>query len=149
MVKAGDCAIVGKTIELLPNRPISERKEDLKGTSMFRFTAALAILAMGVSGCAPDPSKVAATYVSPATFASYNCNQIIAERNSVVKKVNELNVSQKKEADEDAALVGVGAILFWPALLFLGAGQDNSAQLAGIKGQYDALTAAGTSKGCF
>lgn len=116
---------------------------------MIRLTAALAIGAIGVSGCAPDPSKVVATYVSPAMFASYSCRQIITERNAVVVKVNELNAVQKKEADDDAALVGVGAILFWPALLFLGSGQDVSPQLASIKGQYDALTAAGTEKGCF
>jgi hypothetical protein len=106
-------------------------------------------ISTALSACASQPEKVVATYVSPATYSSYSCKQIISERNSVVQKVNELTGAQKKKASNDAALMGVGLILFWPALFGLAAGSDVEVQLANIKGNYDALTAAGTQKGCF
>lgn len=106
---------------------------------------ALALLA----ACAPEPDSIAATYVSPSTYSSYNCRSIVAERNRVVQKVNELTGVQKKKASNDAVATGVGLVLFWPALFMLGTGSDVEAQLATMKGNYDALTAAGTEKGCF
>lgn len=107
------------------------------------------VLAFSLAACAPQPEAVVATYVSPATYSSYSCKQIISERNLVVQKVDELNGAQKKKADNDSGTMAVGLILFWPALFFLGSGSDVAPQLATMKGTYDALTAAGTQKHCF
>lgn len=106
-------------------------------------------LAASVSGCAPQPEAITATYVSAATYSSYSCRAIVDERNRVVQKVNELTGVQKKKADNDAVATGVGMVLFWPALFFLGSGSDVEPQLATMKGNYDALTSAGIQKGCF
>ncbi|MDO9638596.1 MAG: hypothetical protein Q7J44_08640 [Pseudotabrizicola sp.] len=102
-----------------------------------------------LTACANQPDKVVATYVSPTTYSSFNCRQIISERNRIVQKVNELSGVQKKKADNDAAAMGIGMILFWPALFALGGGSDVEPQLASMKGNYDALTAVGTQKNCF
>ena len=107
------------------------------------------LMLMTLSACATPPDKVVGTYVSPATYSSYNCKQIVSERNRVVQKVNELTGVQKKKADTDAAVMGIGMVLFWPALFGLAAGSDVEPQLASMKGNYDALTAIGTQKGCF
>lgn len=104
---------------------------------------------LGLAACASQPEAVVGTYVSPATYSDYSCKQIISERNRVVQKVDELTGVQKKKADSDAAMMGVGMILFWPALFGLAAGSDVEPQLASMKGNYDALTAAGTQKSCF
>ena len=102
-----------------------------------------------LAACAAQPDQVAGTYVSPATYSSYNCSQLVAERNSVVRKVNELNGVQKQKADNDGAAMAVGMVLFWPALFFLGNKNDVAPQLATMKGTYEAITAAGTVKNCF
>lgn len=108
--------------------------------------AILGIIA--TAGCAPKPEDVVGTYVSPTLYSTYSCKQIITERNAVVQKVNELTGVQAQKAQNDATTTAVGAILFWPALFFVG--HDNNApQLAAAKGNYDALTAEGTAKGCF
>ena len=114
---------------------------------MSKLPAALAILS--IAACAPQPDQVTGTYVSPTTYSSYKCSQLVTERNLVVQKVNELNVAQKRKADNDGTAMAVGMILFWPALFFLGSKNDVSPQLASMKGNYDALTAAGVSKRCF
>ena len=102
-----------------------------------------------LGACAAQPDQVAGTYFSPATYSSYNCSQLVAERNSVVRKVNELNGVQKQKADNDGAAMAVGMVLFWPALFFLGNKNDVAPQLATMKGTYEAITAAGTVKRCF
>lgn len=102
-----------------------------------------------LGACASRPEKIHATYVSPATYSSYNCKSIIAERNSVVNKTNELSGAQKKKATDDAVATGVALVLFWPAAFLLAAGTDLEPQIASLKGNYEALTAAGHQKGCF
>ena len=112
-------------------------------------TAIIVATAMLLNACATQPAEVTGTYVSPSTYSGMSCKQIISERNRVVSKVDELTGVQKKKADNDAAMMGVGLVLFWPALFALGAGSDVEPQLASMKGNYDALTAAGTQKSCF
>ncbi len=54
-----------------------------------KLAALLALLQL--AACATQPEQVVGTYVSPTTYSSYNCKQIVSERNRVVQKVNELN----------------------------------------------------------
>jgi acetyl-CoA carboxylase carboxyl transferase subunit alpha len=49
---------------------------------------------------------------------------------------------------DDKAIVGVGMILFWPALFALGGTKQQEAELSRLKGEYEALSAAGVSKKC-
>ena len=116
---------------------------------MKKKTIVAMVASAQLAACAQQPDKVVGTYVSPATYSSYSCKQIVSERNRVVQKVNELTGVQKKKADNDAAMMGIGMVLFWPALFGLAAGSDVEPQLASMKGNYDALTAIGTQKNCF
>lgn len=108
----------------------------------------LSVTLAGIAGCAPKPEEVVGTYVSPSLYSGMTCKEIITERNAVVQKVNELSGAQAQAAQDDATTTAVAAVLFWPALFFVG-NNDNAPQLAAAKGNYDALTAAGTAKGCF
>ena len=80
-------------------------------------------------------------------YQSYNCNQIQGEVMRVNRKVIEVTGAQKSEADKDAVAMGVGLILFWPALFFL-IGDDKSGELAHLKGEYDALEQVAIMKEC-
>ena len=55
---------------------------------------------------------------------------------------------QDDVATKDAVAMGVGMVLFWPALFFLAAGDDKQAELANLKGQYEALESAAIQKNC-
>ncbi|MDA9223784.1 hypothetical protein N9P17_02575 [Tateyamaria sp.] len=115
----------------------------LRIATAFVFASSIAL-----SGCAKSPDKIVGTYVSPSTYSYMSCNQLIQERNAVVMKVDEFSVSQKKEANEDAVATGVALVLFWPAALFLADGGGNEAQLANLKGHYEALSTQISRKGC-
>lgn len=63
-------------------------------------------------------------------------------------KVSEVAGHQKQQASNDAVAMGVGLVLFWPALLSLAGGNDRKEELAGLKGQYDALNQIAIEKKC-
>lgn len=63
------------------------------------------------------------------------------------RKVNEVAGVQDKTASNDSAAMGVGLILFWPALFFI-EHSDQHVQLAELKGQYDALEQTAVQKNC-
>ena len=67
---------------------------------MKQTSVAVLLAVSAVAGCASKSENVVATYVSPSTYSSYNCKQIIAERNMVVNKVNELSGVQDKKGDK-------------------------------------------------
>jgi len=100
-----------------------------------------------VSGCATSPDKISASYVSPLQYQGYTCNQIKAELLRINRKILVVSGAQRKEATKDAVAMSVGLILFWPALFFL-IGEDKKAELANLKGEYEALELAAIQKEC-
>ena len=114
---------------------------------MFRKLVVVGACASLVAGCASTSDKISSTYVSPLTYANYDCDQIRMELTRVSAKVQEVAGSQNKQAKNDKVAMGVGLVLFWPALFFL-AGSDKKDELANLKGQYDALGTAAIEKKC-
>ena len=106
------------------------------------------VILMGVlSACATPPSEIVGTPTPTSNYTGLSCNALRAEQTRIVQTVNTLTGAQQSRADSDSAMMGVGMILFWPALLFL-KGDANAAQLAAAKGQYDAIQAVSIQKGC-
>ncbi len=101
-----------------------------------------------VSGCAARPSQIDGTYVSPAIYKDYTCDQLLSERRTIVENVRVITKQQADKAGGDAVAVGVGVVLFWPALFLLAAGKDREAELASYKGNYDAITKVAIEKKC-
>lgn len=52
-------------------------------------------------------------------YQGYDCDQIALEQNRIERRTGELYQSLKKEANADKWQMGVGLILFWPALFML------------------------------
>jgi len=109
-------------------------------------TSALLALAM-IAGCSTPPDKISASYVSPMQYVDYSCDQITHEMNRVQRQLVQVTGAQQKHANNDAVAMGVGLVLFWPALFFL-AGADQKEELARIKGEYEALQQAAIQQDC-
>ncbi len=101
-----------------------------------------------VGGCASRPSQIDGTYVSPAIYKDYTCDQLLSERQTIVDNVRVITKQQANKAGGDAVAVGVGVVLFWPALFLLAVGKDKEAELASYKGSYDAITKVAIDKNC-
>lgn len=99
-------------------------------------------------GCATAGRDVAATYVSPLQYANYDCEQLRLEMMRLHGRVNQLTGRLNEAATNDTSIAVVGAILFWPALFALGGTKQQEAELARLKGEYDALQIASVEKKC-
>lgn len=106
------------------------------------------LLALSTAACATSPDKISGSYVSPIQYANYDCDQVRMEMVRVSNKVREVSGAQKNQATSDAVAMGVGLVIFWPALFFLAGGNDRKEELAGLKGQYDALNEVAIQKKC-
>ena len=115
-------------------------------TRLTRTIAAVTSASL-LAACASSPDKVSASYVSPLQYGSYDCDQIRAEMTRVSARVKEVAGAQQRQARNDQIAVGVGLVLFWPALFFL-MSDDQKEELARMKGEYDALESAAIQKKC-
>jgi len=114
----------------------------------FKATVCTVVAAsMIAAGCSKKSTKIEPAYVSPARFQHLECDQIRAELVQVSARVREASGHQDDEANKDAVALGVGLVLFWPALFFM-IGDDRKAEIANLKGEYDALKQVATQKNC-
>lgn len=116
-------------------------------TTLSRITVGSVALCALLASCAPSSDKVHASYVSPMQYHGYSCSQIRQEMMIVARKVSDVSGTQDHQAGNDNAAMGVGLVLFWPALFFL-ANKDQRTELATLKGQYEALEEAAVQKNC-
>lgn len=71
------------------------------------------------------------------------------EMRGVGRRVNELYTDLDKEASADEVQMGIGLILFWPALFWLEGGDDErAAEYARLKGERQALEDTAVAKSC-
>ena len=100
-----------------------------------------------IAGCATSSDNITAKYVSPTQYNSFNCKQIEAEMIRVRNQVRTVANIQDDQATGDAVAMGVGLVIFWPALFFL-IGDDKEEELGQLKGEYQALEQASIQKEC-
>lgn len=110
-------------------------------------TLATALAVVGASACATHPNNIQAAYISPMTYSNYTCDQLREENARLARRVTEVTGQQEKRANNDSLALGVGLVLFWPALFFMANG-DQKEELSRLKGEYDALQTVATQKQC-
>ena len=92
-----------------------------------------------IISCASSPGEIKADYISPYRYNNWSCEQISEELIRVESNLRQVTATQQKKANTDAVGMGIGMILFWPALFLLAAGDDKEKELSQLKGQRDAL----------
>ena len=109
----------------------------------------LVIIGSLISGCASAPDEIRTSSVSPLKYKDYDCNQIIQEMSFVNEETTKLYTTLDKKSSDDNVAMGVGLVLFWPALFFLEGGDGPAAaEYAQLKGEYKALNRAAIRKNC-
>lgn len=112
------------------------------------MAVAMITAAFIVSGCASHPEKIPTQYTSPMQYDGYKCKQIAAEMQRVSARVTELGGLQEKAASNSDVTMGVGLVLFWPALFFLDSNSAQAVEYGRLKGEFNALEQAGIQKNC-
>ena len=103
---------------------------------------------MAAAGCASHPDKIDAKYVSPVSYQSWSCENLLEERTRLSREVTRVAGLQRENANADAAMMTVGLIILWPALLGMAATKDRKDELARLKGEYEAVEEQGRIKQC-
>jgi len=110
--------------------------------------ASAAIAAISLCGCAKNSSEITASYVSPIPYEALACRQIADEAQRISSRAMITAGLQDQKASQDAALVAVGAVIFWPALFALNGDGPQAAELSRLRGEMDALEQASARKRC-
>ena len=110
-------------------------------------TTAIAMSIIAV-GCASRPENISAAYVSPIAYQGLSCSQIANEVQAVSARAAAATGVQSKKATGDAVAMGVGLIVFWPALLFMQGDGASAAEVARLKGEMEALETASRQNNC-
>jgi len=101
-----------------------------------------------LGGCATASKDVPTSYVSPLQYQSYDCGQLVAETRRIQSRFMELGGRLDTAASNDAAIMGVGLLIFWPALFALGGTKQQEAEYGRLRGEYDAIQQASVQKHC-
>ena len=110
----------------------------------------LALVAVSMlGGCASKSTKISAAYVSPNEYASLSCVALEREMRDISQRVATITGQVDKEASADAWQMGLGLVLFWPALFFLEGGDGAlQSEYSLLKGKYEAVSKQYNRKGC-
>lgn len=103
--------------------------------------------ALILAGCASHSDKIDAAYISPLKYNSYTCSQLEQEYARVAQRSSIVNGQQDDIASNDAVAMGVGMVLFWPALFFIDS-DDKKEEVARLKGEHNAIEQIAIQREC-
>jgi hypothetical protein len=100
------------------------------------------------SACATASEDVRANFQPATMYEADSCETLGTKISAVKDEVYKVSGQQDQKRKIDQGATGVGAILFWPALLAIPLTKDHKRELADLKGKYEAMVRAGESKHC-
>jgi hypothetical protein len=118
------------------------------GVIMNKTIAVTVALAAALSSCASKPKDIEAAYVSSTLYESLPCDRLREEATAVSARAIAASGVQQKKADNDAVAVGVGLVIFWPALFFAKGDGASAAEVARLKGEMKAIETASLKNNC-
>ena len=137
------------TPSLRPGRtPPSARTPGALGVAAGTAALAMAFAAALTSGCASRSSDVAPQGANPAQFSSWSCDRIDEETARVQRRAAEVAWDVDERAGNNVVALGVGLMIFWPALLALRPEGPEAEDLARLKGRFEALRTASSQARC-
>jgi hypothetical protein len=115
----------------------------MKSTSLLLLAAGIAL-----SGCASKSADIAPAYISPVGYQSYSCQQLQQEAQGVSQRAAIASGQQDRAHRNDAVKTTIGAVIFWPVLLFNEGDGAKANEVANLKGQMNAIQQAAVQKNC-
>jgi hypothetical protein len=106
------------------------------------------LLVAFMAGCSTRAVDVKPVPADPADFAGWACDRIDDDLDRVLQRAVEVAYAVDERAGNNIVALGVGVAIFWPALLAMRPDGLEAAELARLKGRYEALRTASDRKGC-
>lgn len=109
---------------------------------------AWALAGLVLAGCASRSAEVKPLPSSPLAFAAWDCERIFEEADRVQQRAAEVAWSVDERAGNNIIALGLGTMVFWPALLAMRPDGPEAAELARLRGRHEALQAAAARRDC-
>jgi hypothetical protein len=104
--------------------------------------------AIVLCGCAKSSSDVTGSYISPLQYQNYSCQQLGEEAQRISARVAQTSGVQDQKRSNDQVATTAAIILFWPAAFLVGGDDQNTAELARLKGEFEAIEKISVQKNC-
>jgi len=113
-----------------------------------RHAVQAAVLLCVASGCATRSGDVLPQKTDPAEFASWGCERIDEESDRVQLRAADVAYAVDARVGNNMIALGLGVMVFWPALLAMRPDGMEAQELAALKGRFEALRSAAQQRGC-
>jgi hypothetical protein len=113
-----------------------------------RHAVQVAVLLCVAAGCATRSGNVAPQKTDPAEFAKWNCDRIDEESDRVQLRAADVAYAVDARVGNNMIALGLGVMVFWPALLAMRPDGLEAQELAALKGRYEALRTVAQQRGC-
>ena len=107
----------------------------------FTATTILTAAALTLAACAQSPASIEAQQVSAVPYQGMSCAQARSENARIQNRLAAVTAQQESRAASDAMMMGVGLLLFAPAVLFVGHGHDHADEIGRLRGEAQAVNA--------
>lgn len=101
-----------------------------------------------LQGCITRATDVKPSSTDPAEFLGWSCVRIDDELDTVQYRASDVAYAVDERAGNNILALGLGVMVFWPALMAMRPDGLEAVDLARLKGRFDALTQASRSAGC-
>lgn len=115
---------------------------------MFPKSLALSAVALLLSACASTSADVTPAEIEAAQFERFGCEQLEHERYRVHAQMVHLAGEIDRRSVGDRIAMGVGVVLFWPALFLIDGEGPRHDELARLKGEEQQLRDTMASRDC-
>lgn len=106
------------------------------------------LISVALVGCASRAVDVRPAPANPADFATWSCARVDDEIDRVQQRAADVAYAVDERAGNNILALGIGVVVFWPAMLAMRPDGLEAAELARLKGRYEALRQASAGKGC-
>ena len=104
--------------------------------------------ALLLSACVTRSVDVRPAPANPADFLAWDCNRIDQEQDRVQLRAADVAYAVDERAGNNIMALGLGVAVFWPAILAMRPAGLEAADLARLKGRFEALQTASRMQGC-
>ncbi len=98
--------------------------------------------------CASRSVEIAPKPTDPARYALWACDRLSDEIDAVQQQAADVAYAVDSRAGNNLIALGLGVTVFWPALLAMRPDGPEAAELADLKGRFEALRSAAAAKAC-
>lgn len=120
----------------------------MQGCARSIKTCAAVLSVVLLASCATRSTDVQPRPSDPAPYVAWDCERLFDEIDTVQQRAADVAYAVDARVGNNLIALGVGVTVFWPALLAMRPDGPEAAQLAGLKGRFEAMRSVAARRHC-